>query len=190
MEWYYIDESGKPVVAPEVLAHPVFSCVNDMYGEKGLLIIWYLSSPLRNPYWNAFENDRKDKLAEEFIPYENTEEKLFPQIIENASKLLADMFSSISPAYVTVYKARYTAERALTFLQTVDYSKETKTGHMKYKPADVSKAIRELTQDIDSLNRLLVNMQEELKPQAIGRKGRLVSQFENPNVNLKRKQLE
>ena len=189
MEWFIIGENGKPDIAPEVLAHPVFSRLHHLHGEQGLLLIWYMVSPLKNPYWNLFEEDRRRKLAEEILPFENEEELVFSEIVENSIIFLGDIFSSISPAYVTLFKARHAAERALTFLQTVDYSKETKTGHMKYKPADVSKAIRELTVDIENMNKMMQQMKEELKPTAIGRKGRTVSMFENP-VNLTRKALE
>jgi len=177
IDWFDVNEEGKVFIDPAVLMHPVFDRLFSLHGTNGLLVVWYMAYPVKNPYWTIPHVDRIERLQSEFY--------MFDQITENAIQLFTEMIAGVSASYALLYKAKNTAERALRFLETVDFSAETKTGHMKYKPGEISKAIRELQIDLKNIDDLQKRVSEDIKAPAIGRKGRIVGLFENP-VNIQR----
>lgn len=178
---------GEIKIAPEVLINPVLQEVVTYFGTKGLLAVFYLCWPEveKNPYWSLTEDERYDRIQNDFRIDIND-----PSII-NAASLISNWIRHKSPAYYDLFLHRRNVEKALKHYANANFDEETKTGHLKYKVLEVSKAQKELTLQIKAIELAQKLTEEQVKKVVVtGRAGREIGQFENPNYIPARKPLK
>ena len=128
-----------------------------------------------NPYAEYADDIKEAKIKEDVFGNINYD---IDELIQQAEKKYIE-FRDTASASVRFYMANLTAiEKMTRFLNNVDLSERTKNGSPVYKPADISRAMKEASDVLNSLQKLKERVQREYYESAKVKGDKKINTFE------------
>ncbi len=185
----FIAEGLKVMPYPSTLLIEPFSSIANKYNvEQTLLIFAYIefncSYKKSNPFVEYDDNIKSSKITESIDP---TGTILFPNGQDDllTDYLVAEGINKYNElqdeAAVTIrfYKSALTAASKLTtFFDTLDMTSMTRSGTPVYKPADITRALKDTNEVLKTLSSLRRTIYQELAESSKGKGGRTINHFE------------
>jgi hypothetical protein len=126
-----------------------------------LAYIFFLVNPTKvNPFYGYAEKDRSAKIIQH-LKIKDTD--LFPNtLINKAVKFYSNYWETLSPAKAYYESSLKAADQLRKFFDTLDISKvNAKTGNPLYKPAEITKALKETEDVLKTLLSLKSKVEEQ-----------------------------
>jgi len=179
------------VPTPEALLIYPFSSIWEQNDKSVAMLklsyIEFMCSRKRsNPFIDYHENDRQEKVLTSLFP--NDEEKNYEIITEdNLVKIAMATYNRMqdeaSPSLKFYEASLIAAEQMVDFFTTFDLSElNMKTGNPLYKPADITRALKDVDVVLKTMNALKSKVIQELYDDSKAKGGREINYFERaPN---------
>jgi hypothetical protein len=152
------------------------------HGEcvKVFTYIELLCSPkISNPYYTVHESVRPAKLKRDIWGDENYESQLYGTLeLISAIRKYKELLLDSAPGYSTLLSAISAANTLEDYLNQLNLNERTKGGVMVIKPADVTKALKDIPDVVKSLKRAREEVHNDLKESSKTRNEREIGPFE------------
>ena len=166
---------------PSILLIEPFSTVWEKHGPQEALVRFsyvefYCSQKKDNPFRDYVKSDeRKEAVLKHLEKDEDIIDADVTACIEKYIEWLENNILSIR-----FYKAaKVAADKLATFLTDFDMNATNeRTGNPLYKPADITRALKETNDILKTLNGLEEKVQQEVYDDAKGKAGREINHFE------------
>lgn len=143
---------------------------------KELTFIEFMTSKKKtNPYAGYDEDIRFERLKREFF----SEDWRMDAHIEQAMSKIIEFQVEASPTYTYYQAAIKAAEKMKSFFNNFDINERNeRNGNPIYKPADITRAIKDTNGVLQDLNKMKDNVEQELFEQTKTRNNKTINPFE------------
>lgn len=188
----FVIQNGVVIPTPEALMIYPFSEIWERNADKSVAMLklsyieFMCSRKRSNPFIDYHEDEREEKILISLFPNGNDEDREIvtedDMVGIGMAKYLA-MQSDASPSLKFYEASLAAAEQMVDFFTTFDLTETNiKTGHPLYKPADITRALKDVDVVLKTLNALKSKVIQELYDDSKAKGGREINHFEKaPN---------
>ena len=169
-----------------LMIFPYSSIWNDNTKEMALLKFAYIefmsSYKKSNPFIGYPEKDRGDKILDKILTNSIDPASIKDDVLVQQGIEVYKQFQEESVPTIRLYNSSLiAADKLQDFFLTFDFTKiSPKTGLPLYKPADITRALKDVNEIIKTLNSIKKQVYQELDETAKGKAGRDINYFEIP----------
>jgi len=182
MEDMFIVEEMKVIPSPEVLLIKEFRKLWETTDDKLLAtsrmaVVYFMRSGVKNPFMGYNEDERMSKIMDA-LPGGSSIVEGCEKEIENAIKKFEELLKNGSPSWKFYYSALNAAHKMIGFFDTLDMSKKLRSGMPVYKPADITRALKDTRDVLKALTDLKKDVEQDNFSASRTRKNREINPFE------------
>lgn len=188
MDTLFIIEGKKVLPTPELLLLEPFRKIWEDYEKEYALdimaYIFFMTShnPDKNPFIGYSEMEKAGKVLSSLPSGQLIQAKLLEEgedDILSAMSLISELEDEGSPSMNFYRSSLNAAQSIISFFNDIDLSRTSpKTGMPLYKPADITRALKETTEVLKTLQGLKDKVRQELFDSSRTTKERRISKFE------------
>jgi hypothetical protein len=179
----FIVEDYKVMPTAEALSIKAFKNIWNSSDEKETLlskfayIEFMCSYKPTNPFIGYLDpEERKQKIIEKI---DMTIEECDDDLIVEAIKVYEELQNNASPSLNFYMAALEASKTMIDFFNDVDLNKKnSRTGNPLYKPADITKALKDTYEILKTMNSLKEKVHQEIYDSSKGKGGRVINYFE------------
>jgi hypothetical protein len=183
MEVFRIDNKNKVVPTAEILVVEPFKTIWENNDKQLALLkfayIEFMSSYKKSNPFIGYNNEvRSDKILENITTPNKAKLIVADELVFQAINKYKELEIDGSPSISFYEAALNAAEKLTTFFNNLDITKIGPKGYPLYKPADVTRALKDTNEVIKTLGSMKEKVMQELTEAAKGKSGREINYFE------------